>query len=344
MFKQRMSEEVWGGESGGKYRLRDSSGNPIDITPEDTCMRVAKGLASIELKDKDYWTAEFYKLLVEKKFSGGGRITANIGAGDFKRSTSPINCVVLCQIPDSMEGIMQAAKEAAVTLKAGCGVGYDFSTIRPRGAYVFGAGAETSGVISFMKIFDAICSTVMSGGGRRGAQMGCLDIQHPEIENFITCKREKGMLRYFNLSTLITDHFMESVINNKLWDLWFWSKSEDLVEESQVKHIIKDDIPFRHSNYEYFTFAENHTEVISKNCTSNTLFKKQVFKTIPAKELFDQIMKSNYEFAEPGFLLIDRINIENNLWFCEVIRATNPCRRTTVSTRCKLFIRINDIK
>lgn len=327
MFIQNISQEVWGGES-GKYRLRDSDGEPIDLTPEDTCLRVAKGLASLEKNPQD-WELEFSRILLEGKFAGGGRIMANVGAGDLKRDASPINCTVLRQIPDSMEGIMQTAKESAMTLRTGAGVGYDFSPIRPSGAYVFGAGAETSGVISFMKIFDATCGTVMSGGGRRGAQMGCLDIQHPEIENFITCKREDGVLRYFNLSVLITDAFMTAVRDNDIWKLWFWERCEKCdIEEIGVDEIAvmkAGDIPFRHPEYDHFSYAADHTEVLSGNCTVETIFKKRVFKVLQAVDLFEKIMTSTYNFAEPGFILIDRVNRDNILWFCEVIRATNPC-------------------
>jgi ribonucleoside-diphosphate reductase alpha chain len=327
MFIQNISQEVWGGEA-GKYRLRDSEGQPIDLTPEDTCLRVAKGLASLEPKPEE-WEVEFSRILLEGKFAGGGRIMANVGAGDLKRDASPINCTVLRQIPDSMDGIMQTAKESAMTLRTGAGVGYDFSPIRPSGAYVFGAGAETSGVISFMKIFDATCSTVMSGGGRRGAQMGCLDIQHPEIENFITCKREDGVLRYFNLSVLITDAFMTAVRDDAMWKLWFWERCEKCdIEEigaDEVAVMKAGDIPFRYPEYDYFSYAADHTEVLSGNCEVGTIFKKRVFKVLRAVELFDKIMTSTYNFAEPGFILIDRVNRDNILWFCEVIRATNPC-------------------
>ncbi len=320
MFKQNISWEVWGGEA-GKYRLKDSKGNHIDEDPYDTCRRVAKTLASIE-EDDEGWNEKFISILGEK-FAGGGRIMANIGSQDYKKEVSPINCTVLRQIPDSMSGIMETAKQSALALKAGCGVGYDFSTIRPKGSYVFGAGAETSGVISFMKIFDSMCATVMSGGGRRGAQMGCLDIQHPEVEDFITCKRQDGMLRYFNLSVLIRDDFMKSVENDEQWELWFWERTTE--EPNSVTEIKESDIPFNHKQSTYFKFSENHTEVKSGNCKPDTIYKKRVYKSMPARELFDKIMKSNYDFAEPGFILIDRINKENNLWFSEVIRATNPC-------------------
>ncbi len=323
MFVQQISEEVWGGEA-GKYRLLDSDGNYVDKTPSDTCMRVAKGLAKIENEnDRDKYEKEFYRIMSTGRFAGGGRIMANIGSSEYKKEVSPINCTVVRQIPDSMSGIMETAKQASLALKAGCGVGYDFSTIRPKGAYVRGAGAETSGVISFMKIFDSMCATVMSGGGRRGAQMGCLDIQHPEVEAFITCKRQDGMLRYFNLSVLINDKFMNAVEKDEQWDLWFWERTND--ESDEYTMIEKDDIPFRHPDSTYFKFSSDHSEVASSNCTKDALFKKKIFKRIKASDLFELIMKSTYDFAEPGFILIDRVNSENNLWFCETIRATNPC-------------------
>jgi ribonucleoside-diphosphate reductase alpha chain len=325
MFKQNISFEVWGGDA-GKYRLRDNKNNPLENSPEETCDRVVKALANIESDNKEHWLEQF-KSITGIKFAGGGRIMANIGAGSYKKETSPINCTVMRQIPDSLSGIMDIAKEAALTLKFGCGVGYDFSTIRPKGSYVFGAGAATSGVISFMKIFDAICSTIMSGGARRGAQMGCLDISSPEIEDFITEKRKDGALRYFNLSVLISDDFMNAVVNDKNWDLWFWEKLTDKedIDSNKICLIKKNDIPYNHKEYNYFSFDKDHAEVVYANCTIDTVFKKKIFKTIKAKDLFDLIMKSTYNFWEPGFLLIDRANRENTLYFCETFRCSNPC-------------------
>ena len=325
MFKQNISFEVWGGDS-GKYRLRDNKNNPIENLPENTCNRVATALASMELDKKEYWLKQF-KSILGTRFAGGGRIMANIGSGIYKKETSPINCTVMRQIPDSLSGIMDVAKEAALTLKSGCGVGYDFSTIRPKGSHVFGAGAATSGVISFMKIFDAICSTIMSGGARRGAQMGCLDISSPEIEDFITEKRKDGSLRYFNLSVLISDDFMSAVVNDQDWDLWFWEKLTDKkdIELHKICKINKSDIPYNHKDYNYFSFGADHAEVVYDNCSIETIFIKKVFKTVKAKYLFELIMKSTYNFWEPGFLLIDRANKENTLYFCETFRCSNPC-------------------
>jgi ribonucleoside-diphosphate reductase alpha chain len=328
MFKQNISFEVWGGET-GKYQLRNHKNEPIENTPEETCERVAKALANVEDEDnRKKWQNKFLSIL-GTKFAGGGRIMANVGAGQHKKETSPINCTVMRQIPDSMAGIMDVAKEAALTLKAGCGVGYDFSTIRPKGSYVYGAGAATSGIISFMKIFDSVCSTVMSGGSRRGAQMACLDVSSPEIEDFITEKRNDGSLRYFNCSVLITNAFMEAVENDQNWELWFWKKQIDKiirdVNKDDICIIRKDDIPYNHNEYRYFSFDENHNEVVYGNCTTDSLFEKKIYKTVKAKYLFDLITKSTYNFWEPGFILIDKVNKENNLYFCETIRCTNPC-------------------
>src|ERR1019366_7958667 len=276
MFRQNIAFDTWG----SKYQLKDHLGNAIEKTPKETCERVSRALANIETKDKDYWYEQFMSIM-GTRFAGGGRIIANVGAEKYKKETSPINCTVMRQIPDSMAGIMDIAKEAALTLKAGCGVGYDFSTIRPKGAFVYGAGAETSGVISFMKIFDAVCSTVLSGGARRGAQMACLDISSPEIEEFITEKRKDGALRYFNCSVLITDIFMEAVESDGDWSLWFWQKQYDGKQPSpdKIKIIRKDDIPYNHPEYEYFSFAEDHNEVTWKNCIPKDIFKKIVYKT-----------------------------------------------------------------
>lgn len=324
MFKQNISWEIWGGDN-GKYKLKDSDGNAVDKTPEDTCRRVANGLALSE-EDPQTWEERFYELMAGGRMSGGGRITANAGSGAHKKNASLINCVVLRQIPDSMLGIMETAKEAALTLRAGCGVGFDFSTIRPKGFYVFGAGSETSGVLSFMKIFDSTCSTVMSGGSRRGAMLSGLDIQHPEIESYIGCKREDGVLRYFNLSVLITDRFMNAVKNDEQWDLWFWKKAKRQdIPEDDIKMIKRNDIPYHYPDFSFFQYAEDHAEVEFGNCTKDDIFVKHITKTMKAKELFNMIMKSTYDFAEPGFLLVDRINKDNPLGFEEVIRTSNPC-------------------
>ncbi len=320
-FIQAISKEIWQ----SKYQLRDKDNNPIENSIEDTFLRVATAL-SINEKEQEYWKKEFFSILNGGKFIGAGRIMANAGATKYKKNTSLINCTVMSQIPDSMEGIMQVASEGARTLQKGSGVGYDFSTIRPKGALVRGVGSGTSGPLSFMDIYDKMCFTIQSAGGRRGAQMGVMDIQHPDILDFITAKREDGKLRQFNLSLLVNKRFMEAVIHNENWDLWFWERDNYKdIEENKVKLIIKDDIPYNHFDYDYFKFASDHIEVKFNNCTSDEIFKKKVYRTMPAKEIWDLVMKSTYDFAEPGFILIDEANHKNNLWWLETIRTTNPC-------------------
>jgi ribonucleoside-diphosphate reductase alpha chain len=327
MFNQPICLETWG----DKYRLKDQKDNPVDKTPEDTCDRVSKTLSELET-DQPKWLAEF-NAIMGTRFSGGGRIMANAGSKSYKKEVSLINCVVSSQLADSLESIMDVAKEEALVLKAGCGIGYDFSPLRPKGARVFGAGAGTSGVISFMKVFDVVCSTILSGGGRRGSQLGALDVQHPDIEDFITAKREDKVLKYFNVSALMTEAFMKAVQNNEKWELWFWEKVRDnrVIKPDDVKLIKKNDIPFRYPNFKYFKYAEDHVEVLYKNCTTEDIFVKRVYKTINACDLFDKIVTSTYNHNDPGCLFIDTVNNENNLWFIETIRTTNPCGEVPMS-------------
>ena len=177
-------------------------------------------------------------------------------------------------IPDSMGGIFDMLKEAALTMQQGGGIGYDFSTIRPKGADVKGVAADASGPLSFMDVWDAMCRTIMSAGSRRGAMMATMRCDHPDIDDFITAKSDAARLRMFNVSVLITDPFMEAVKSGGAWDL---------------------------------------------------LFNGEVYKTVQARELWDKIMQSTYDYAEPGVIFIDRINDANNLNYCESIAATNPC-------------------
>ncbi|MDH3695559.1 MAG: adenosylcobalamin-dependent ribonucleoside-diphosphate reductase, partial [Gammaproteobacteria bacterium] len=209
--------------------------------------------------------------------------------------------------PDSMDGILSMVHEAGLTLKAGCGIGYEFSTLRPQGAFVSGAGAYTSGALSFMDIFDAMCFTVSSAGGRRGAQMGTFNISHPDIMDFIRAKRSDGRLRQFNLSCLITDEFVRAVKNDADWDLVF-PATESECNDQKCRKVWRQ-------------------WPVNKGYTTNERGEVacRVYKTIPAKRLWNMIMVSTYDYAEPGFILIDRINEMNNNWFCEDIRATNPC-------------------
>jgi len=200
-----------------KYRLKQPDGVPVDATIEDTFRRVATALASVEAKP-EHWAEAFYGILANYEFLPAGRILAGAGAD---RKVTLFNCFVMGAVPDDMGGIFDHLREAALTLQQGGGIGYDFSTLRPRGAAVAGVGADASGPLSFMDVWDAMCRTIMSAGSRRGAMMATLRCDHPDIEAFIEAKREPGRLRNFNLSVLITDPFMQAVAEDADWDLKF---------------------------------------------------------------------------------------------------------------------------
>ena len=216
-----------------------------------------------------------------------------------------------------MTDILDKVHEAGLTLKAGCGIGYEFSTLRPKGAFVAGAGAYTSGPLSFMDIYDRMCFTVSSAGGRRGAQMATFDISHPDVTDFIKAKREDGRLRQFNLSCLITKEFMEAVKSDSDWKLAFpvtdKEAKQDNLDLKDLKKTVWRDWPVK----EKYLVKESGKDAGKVAC--------KVYSTIKAKRLWDVIMASTYDYAEPGFILIDRVNEMNNNWFCENIRATNPC-------------------
>ena len=269
---------------------------------------MARALAEVEQtpEKRDQWFEEFLWALRSGAIPAG-RVVSNAGAREHKPATSTINCTVSGAIPDSMQGILSKTHEAGLTLKAGCGIGYEFSTLRPKGAFVSGAGAYTSGPLSFMDIYDAMCFTVSSAGGRRGAQMGTFDISHPDVTEFIRAKREDGRLRQFNLSCLITDKFIQAIRENRDWDLVFPANETEIKDE-------KNRIVWRH-----WPITDGYTV----NDTGEVACR--VYRTIPARRLWNLIMSSTYDYAEPGFILIDRINEMNNNWFCEEIRATNPC-------------------
>lgn len=308
---QPASQEIWD----SKYRLKKMDGTPVDGTIEDTYKRVAHALASVEDPSiRDFWYEKFYWAL-ENGAIPAGRIISNAGSLEYKPATSTINCTVSDQIPDSMDGILSKVHEAGLTLKAGCGIGYDFSTLRPRGAFVSGAGAHTSGPLSFMDIFDRMCFTVASAGGRRGAQMATFDVRHPDVLEFIRAKREDGRLRQFNMSLLITEKFMKTVEADGDWHLIFpVSKSEYPTVSAATEAIGKENLKWdkwpTRANY----FSNPQGDVLCK-----------IYETIKAREIWDTIMTSTYDYAEPGFILIDTVNKMNNNWFCEDIRATNPC-------------------
>lgn len=205
---QSASLDIWD----SKYRLKTKDGVAIDNNIDETYKRVAKALASVEktkaLQDQNY---KDFLWALRQGVIPAGRIISNAGALEHKPATSTINCTVSGIIEDSMDDILGKVHEAGLTLKAGCGIGYEFSTLRPKDAYVSGAGAYTSGPLSFMDIYDKMCFTVSSAGGRRGAQMATFDVAHPDVVDFIRAKREDGRLRQFNLSLLITSEFVEAV-------------------------------------------------------------------------------------------------------------------------------------
>ena len=306
---QEASLDIWD----KKYRLVSKSGEPIDLAMDDTYKRVARALADVEAPaEREHWYERFLWAL-RRGAIPAGRITSNAGALEHKPATSTINCTVSGTIQDSMDDILDKVHEAGLTLKAGCGIGYEFSTLRPRGAYVSGAGAYTSGPLSFMDIYDKMCFTVSSAGGRRGAQMGTFDVGHPDAMEFIRAKRENGRLRQFNLSLLITDEFMQAVREDREWKLAFPISRKEYEAD---KPDLTDDTKFVWREWPYDgRFVVNETGLVA--C--------KVYKTMPARRMWDSIMSSTYDFAEPGFILIDRVNEMNNNWWCENIRATNPC-------------------
>ena len=265
-FSAPIAEAIWD----MKYRLKQADGTPIDQSVEDTWRRIARALAEVET-DPAQWEDRFYAALEDFKYLPAGRITAGAGTG---RNVTLFNCFVMGTIPDSLSGIFESLKEAALTMQQGGGIGYDFSTIRPKGADVMGVAADASGPLSFMDVWDAMCRTIMSAGSRRGAMMATMRCDHPDIEAFITAKSDPARLRMFNMSVLVTDPFMEAVKADGPWELTFGDK---------------------------------------------------VFQTVQARDLWNKIMQSTYDYAEPGVIFIDRINDANNLGYAETIAATNPC-------------------
>jgi ribonucleoside-diphosphate reductase alpha chain len=306
---QEASLDIWD----RKYRLTAKDGTPIDATMDETLARVARTLAEVEDPAEREAMYERFLWALRKGAIPAGRIMSNAGALAHKPATSTINCTVSGTIHDSMDDILNKVHEAGLTLKAGCGIGYEFSTLRPRGAYVAGAGAHTSGPMSFMDIYDKMCFTVSSAGGRRGAQMGTFDVGHPDTIDFIRAKRENGRLRQFNLSLLVTDEFIEAVRADREWKLAFPLSQR---EYDPAKHDLHDPASFVWRDW---PDGEGYVS------NDEGLVACKVYKVLPARRLWDVIMASTYDFAEPGFVLVDRVNEMNNNWWCENIRATNPC-------------------
>jgi len=303
---QETSREIWD----TKYRLKTKDGQPIDSDVDATYQRVARALAEQE-QEPEKWYEPFLWALRNGAIPAG-RITSNAGAFEHKPATSTINCTVSGTIQDSMDDILNKVHEAGLTLKAGCGIGYDFSTLRPRGAFVSGAGAYTSGPLSFMDIYDKMCFTVSSAGGRRGAQMGTMDVRHPDVLEFIQAKREDGRLRQFNLSLLITEDFIQAVREDQEWQLIF---------PFNKKEVELDGTDLTAADVVWADWPSKEGVVVN----DQGLVACKVYKSLPARRLWNVIMTSTYDYAEPGFILIDKVNQMNNNWFCEDIRATNPC-------------------
>ena len=307
---QAASLDIWD----GKYRLKTRDGTVVDRDIDETYRRVARTIADVETTDETraLWGERFLWAL-RRGAIPAGRIVSNAGALDHKPATSTINCTVSGIVLDSMDDILNKVHEAGLTLKAGCGIGYEFSTLRPKGAYVSGAGAYTSGPLSFMDIYDRMCFTVSSAGGRRGAQMATFDVGHPDVLDFIRAKREDGRLRQFNLSLLVNREFMQAVRDDAEWKLAFPLMKPE-VEHDGIDLDDSESVVWRswpvHGGY-----VTNHLGKVA--C--------RVYRTERARRIWDVIMSSTYDFAEPGFILIDEINDMNNNWFCENIRATNPC-------------------
>ncbi len=305
---QPASWDIWD----KKYRLKTKQGDDVDADIDGTYQRVARALADAEptAETRKYWYERFLWAL-RRGAIPAGRITSNAGALEHKPATSTINCTVSGTITDSMDGILEKVHEAGLTLKAGCGIGYEFSTLRPRGAFVAGAGAYTSGPMSFMDIYDKMCFTVSSAGGRRGAQMGTFDVSHPDVKDFIRAKREDGRLRQFNLSLLITDGFMQAVETDADWPLVFPINEKEVgdIDVNDADQVVWRDWP---TTRNYITRDDG-------------MVACKIYGHIRARHLWDMIMVSTYDYAEPGFILIDKVNEMNNNWWCETIRATNPC-------------------
>ena len=305
-FPQPICEQIWD----MKYKL--TTPNPDiqnDTNVQDTWARIAMacaeseptlygvdlpGLSEMDITDR---FTLFYDALSDFKWLPAGRITAGAGSG---RQVTLFNCYVMGVIPDSLSGIFDMLKEAALTMQQGGGIGYDFSPIRPKGAIVKGVDADASGPTSFMDVWDAMCKTILSAGGRRGAMMATCADDHPDIMDFVTAKRDSVRLRNFNVSVLASDAFMNAVIHDLEWPLahvvppvkpvnWFDRPTHD---DQDLAHMIGD---------------------------------KHIYEVIKARDLWELMMESTYNYAEPGVLFVSRINKMNNLWAIEDIRATNPC-------------------
>lgn len=279
-----ISRRVWK----AKYRCQP------ETTIADSWRRIARALAEVETKDKTAWQGRFFDILQDFKFLPGGRIQAGAGT---ERNVTLFNCFVMGSIEDSIAGIFAALEEGALTMQQGGGIGYDFSTLRPRGTQAKAVGSIASGPVSFMHVWDAMCGTILSTGARRGAMMATLRCDHPDIEEFVIAKQQPGALRRFNLSVQVTDSFMAAVQQDAEWPLVFPAAA----------------------------FAGKGETVLRDWPGFEEAVPCRIVRRVRARELWDRILRATYDYAEPGVLFIDRINRLNNLWYREKISATNPC-------------------
>ncbi|MEW8103966.1 MAG: adenosylcobalamin-dependent ribonucleoside-diphosphate reductase [Candidatus Thiodiazotropha endolucinida] len=292
-FQSDVSRYIWN----SKYRYCDDEG-PVDGTLDDTWNRVAKGIAGIEPHRQSDWTNRFLNILRGFRFLPGGRILAGAGV---PYDVTLFNCFVMGRIEDSLDAIFDALKEGALTMQQGGGVGYDFSTLRPQGFPARRVGSIASGPVSFMRIWDAMCDTLISTGARRGAMMASLRCDHPDIERFIDAKRNPSELRHFNLSVQVSDDFIRAVDQDDTWPLVF------PVRALQGNDQCSGDVVQR-------VWSDRHQ---TEPC--------QILRRVRARDLWERIMRATYEYAEPGVLFIDTINRMNNLAYRERISTTNPC-------------------
>ena len=292
-FVEDISRLVWN----SKYRLRSGVRHP-EASVLDSWKRVAGAVAAAEKNDRADWSNRFRAALDGFRFLPGGRILA--GAGTPHRVTL-FNCFVMGVLEDSLDGIFSALREGALTMQQGGGIGYDFSTLRPAGSHAQATGTIASGPVSFMQVWDAMCATLLSTGSRRGAMMATLRCDHPDIESFVSAKREPGLLRNFNLSVQVTDEFMQAVGRGDEWPLVFPAAQLDDRSLAGAPRIQRQ-----------WTGQKG-----AVSCT--------VFRALPARKLWEQIIRGAYDYAEPGVLFVDTINRQNNLAYREQLTATNPC-------------------
>jgi len=289
-FDTPIAEHIWR----TRYRLVTSDAAEAGI--EDTWRRVSGALADVETRNRETWEARFYDILSDFRFLPGGRILAGAGSG---RRVTLFNCFAMGIVRDHMESIFEGLKEGALTMQAGGGIGYDFSNLRPRHSVARASGRIASGPVSFMRIWDAMCATVMSTGARRGAMIASLRCDHPDIETFIDAKRSAGELQHFNLSVQVSDAFMQAVERDEPWALVFPVDS------------LEDDVP--------------EETLMRRWSGTREPVACRVLKRVPARALWERLVRAAYDTAEPGVLFIDRINALNNLAYREQISTTNPC-------------------